>query len=560
MKNFKRVLSLALAALMVIGGLVVAPVDAKAETYTRVTSVSEIAAGGEFVIVAKHSSGSYAYNGTCTNKWGQLNTVTLDANNNLTSTSAPTLVIEPGTAANQVYIKAGSNYTQGANANALYTTATKTDSLTQWLVSDDDADGEIQFKLVGSSDARSLVLNSNSGNPGFRAYKDSTATGSSSANYALELLVYKVGSGSSTPDPEPTPEPQPTAGTIAEALAGEANSLWAVKGVVTLVEGQNIYIQDAIGGICVRMSSEPTDIALGDTIEASGSKTVYNGTPQLGSGTYTKSTGLTLAPKTTTIGALTAADICTYVKITGLTVTEIFDNNGQYSNPNITVTDGTNEIQIYKAVVEKVDGEWSIKVGDKLDVLAAAGFYSKNGTEKFQLRNTLASEITVVVEEPDDSEDPSESESESESQAPSESESEKEELTAKDILAAANKLADGEYLGGSKDVKYTLKGVITKYEFNEQYGDASITIKVDGTDETFYCYQVKGEDVKNLKVGDHIELNGAIKNYKGTIEFERPNLVAILPTGDFSSVGTVMILIAGVACLAVAFTSKKKMA
>ena len=67
MKNFKRVLSLALAALMVIGGLVVAPVDAKAETYTRVTSVSEIAAGGEFVIVAKHSSGSYAYNGTCTN-------------------------------------------------------------------------------------------------------------------------------------------------------------------------------------------------------------------------------------------------------------------------------------------------------------------------------------------------------------------------------------------------------------------------------------------------------------------------------------------------------------
>jgi dipeptide/tripeptide permease len=50
------------------------------------------------------------------------------------------------------------------------------------------------------------------------------------------------------------------------------------------------------------------------------------------------------------------------------------------------------------------------------------------------------------------------------------------------------------------------------------------------------------------------------KNFKGTIEFERPNLVAILPTGDFSSVGTVMILIAGVACLAVAFTSKKKMA
>ena len=57
-----------------------------------------------------------------------------------------------------------------------------------------------------------------------------------------------------------------------------------------------------------------------------------------------------------------------------------------------------------------------------------------------------------------------------------------------------------------------------------------------------------------------ITVVGTLKNYNGTIEFEKPNLVAILPAGDFSSVGTVMILIAGIACLAVAFTSKKKMA
>ena len=54
MKNFKRVLSLALAALMVIGGLVVAPVDAKADaTYTKVTSLSELTEGTKFVIVAQ---------------------------------------------------------------------------------------------------------------------------------------------------------------------------------------------------------------------------------------------------------------------------------------------------------------------------------------------------------------------------------------------------------------------------------------------------------------------------------------------------------------------------
>ena len=59
MKNFKRVLSLALAALMVIGGLVVAPVDAKADaTYTKISSVSELTAGTKFVIVAE-CKGSY---------------------------------------------------------------------------------------------------------------------------------------------------------------------------------------------------------------------------------------------------------------------------------------------------------------------------------------------------------------------------------------------------------------------------------------------------------------------------------------------------------------------
>ena len=180
-------------------------------------------------------------------------------------------------------------------------------------------------------------------------------------------------------------EPARTFDTIAQALAGVDGAEFTVKGVVTLVDGQNIYLQDATGGICVRMTSKPSDISLGDTIIGSGKKTVYNQLPQLATATYEKSTGLKLNAKKKSIGELSATDVCTYVKISGVVVTEIYDNNGKYSNPNVTLTDGTNTIQIYKAVVGKSDGSnWDIRVGQKVDVKAAVG--TNNG--KLQLRNT----------------------------------------------------------------------------------------------------------------------------------------------------------------------------
>lgn len=194
---------------------------------------------------------------------------------------------------------------------------------------------------------------------------------------------------------------EPTYDTIAEALAGENENSFTVNGVVTLVDGKSIYLQDATGGICLRLSSTPADISLGDTIIGTGSKTVYNGLPQLGSGSYEKSSGLTLSAKTTTIDALTAADISTYVSLKNVTVTEVYDNNGTYTAPNITVKDENgNTIQLYKAVINKdSDGNWEYKVGDVIDITAAVSYYQKNNTGdgKYQLRNTLASEVKTHV-------------------------------------------------------------------------------------------------------------------------------------------------------------------
>ena len=195
---------------------------------------------------------------------------------------------------------------------------------------------------------------------------------------------------------EGVPEAVPEYDTIAEALAGAEGTSFTVKGVVTLVDGKNIYLQDETGGIDLYFSAAPTDIALGDTIIATGSFKVYNGLPELDKATYEKSSGLTLKAKPTTIGALTTADVCTYVQLTGLEITEVYDNNGKYSTPNITVRDAEgNTIQLYKAIINKVDGAWEYAVGDFIDVKAAVGNFK--GT--LQLRNTLATEIKPHVEQ-----------------------------------------------------------------------------------------------------------------------------------------------------------------
>jgi hypothetical protein len=220
-----------------------------------------------------------------------------------------------------------------------------------------------------------------------------------------EMTVY-AGNESATPDTPVVPEQpaEPELSDIAVALAGKDGDSFKVKGVVTCIEGgKNIYIMDETGGICIRNSANVEGIAVGDTIIGTGTKSVYNGLTQL-NGSYEKSEGIDLVANETTIDSLTAADICTYIKLSGVTVTEVFDNNGAYANPNITVTDGTNSIQIYKAVAE------GIKVGDKVDVYAAVGCFNA----KLQLRNTNASEITVVGDDtpdvPGDGEDTSDPE------------------------------------------------------------------------------------------------------------------------------------------------------
>ena len=392
-----RFLAFALALVMVFSMLPVTALAAEeAATYTQITTADDLVTG-QYVMVASNGYAPTILDGT----WILAEAVT--ATDTVTDPAANlvwTVTVDDST----VKLTDSNGTTvapKGGNNNGI------TSGDYSWDVT--CTDGTFQFAGQGDD---TVVLASNVGSDNkFRGYKTTTVSGNPNgypSNFTLYLLDSDgTGDDTDTPvdpvDPSDPSEPTVTITPIADAVAA-AEGDFTVKGVVTLVDGSNIYVQDSTGGICVRMSSAPSDIALGDTIIGTGSKTTYNGLPQLGSGTYEKSEGMTLSAKEVTIDALTTADICTYISLKGVEVTEVYDNAGAYSTPNITVTDGTNSIQIYKAVVDKSDGtNWDIVVGDKLDIYAAVGVYK----ETFQLRNTLASELTVLS---DDSDEPSEPE------------------------------------------------------------------------------------------------------------------------------------------------------
>ena len=68
-------------------------------------------------------------------------------------------------------------------------------------------------------------------------------------------------------------------------------------------------------------------------------------------------------------------------------------------------------------------------------------------------------------------------------------------LTPAEIMEATKALKDTEYLGGSKDVKFELSGVITEVvegSWTSQYKNMHFTMKVDGTDETIFLRFIDG--------------------------------------------------------------------
>ena len=75
----------------------------------------------------------------------------------------------------------------------------------------------------------------------------------------------------------------PTIITIAAARALDNNEYALVEGIVTFIDGRNIYIQDTTAGIDLYLNSNtvPDTLALGYKVRAYGKKTAYNGLVEL---------------------------------------------------------------------------------------------------------------------------------------------------------------------------------------------------------------------------------------------------------------------------------------
>jgi len=103
-----------------------------------------------------------------------------------------------------------------------------------------------------------------------------------------------------------------------------------------------------------------------------------------------------------------------------------------------------------------------------------------------------------------------------------------EGLSYEEIVAAAYTLEDGIAMEEPQRLFGTIVKIPTPY--SEQYGNITVDIQIgDLADQLIQCYRLSGEGVADLKVGDQITVEGILKNYKGTIEFDAGcQLVAVV--------------------------------
>ena len=95
-----------------------------------------------------------------------------------------------------------------------------------------------------------------------------------------------------------------------------------------------------------------------------------------------------------------------------------------------------------------------------------------------------------------------------------------EGLSYEEIVAAAYTLEDGLAMEEPQRLCGTIVGIPTAY--SEEYKNITVDSVIgDLTDMPIQCYRLSGEGAADLKVGDVITVEGIIKNYKGTIEFDK---------------------------------------
>ncbi|MBP3646174.1 MAG: hypothetical protein J6K55_07095 [Clostridia bacterium] len=260
-------------------------------------------------------------------------------------------------------------------------------------------------------------------------------------------------------------------------------------------EYKNITVDIQIGELaeqpiqCYRLSGEGADkLAVGDKITVEGILKNYKGTIEFDKGCVLVGFGEIVSQQGVLDAAYKLEDGVAMTAPTAL-AGEIVAIDTPWSDEykNITVTivcDGKTEqpIMCYRLSGEGTD---KLAIGDKIAVYGTIKNYK--GTIEFdkgcQLISYDAAEMVRTV-------------------------------------LSAYTLEDGLAMTSAK----TLTGVISSIDtaWSDEYKNITVTIVVAGMeDNKIQCYRLSGEGAQDLAVGDTITVTGTIKNYKGTIEFDK---------------------------------------
>ena len=160
--------------------------------------------------------------------------------------------------------------------------------------------------------------------------------------------------------------------TIAEVKAMEDNTETQVSGVVTFIQGKNVYIQDATGGMLLYMAAEPT-FAVSQKVIVKGTKVIYGGAPEVKGCVEvdvedaTMPAPLSFENLTALVNDTELKYFATNVTVPGLVIAE-YDS---YNNPTVEDAAG-NKAKCYKMVLDPA----AYPVGCKVTVTAVAAWYN----------------------------------------------------------------------------------------------------------------------------------------------------------------------------------------
>ena len=179
--------------------------------------------------------------------------------------------------------------------------------------------------------------------------------------------------------------------TIAEARALDINEYALVQGIVNFIDNRNVYVQDNTGGICLFLNNNtvPSNLALGDMVQAYGKRANYNGLAELSNinGGNSDEFSILSSGNALPIAVKTIAEIleggadalqCTRVKIESAIL-------GATTGNNTPLTQNEYETTIYKMPTLT-----DIEAGDEVDVIGVVGYFNAP-----QIRVALASDIVL---------------------------------------------------------------------------------------------------------------------------------------------------------------------